>query len=209
MDSDGLQIVKALQNVLLLMGKAKYYRLDGNMQKEKATEELLNQVNSIRKERELQEASAKSKENTTKLKTETNLQKYKDDIKKLEIQISQLRLKTDSSKIAALKRGVDGSYANRLADVTNFPKDSKCLLSMELWRNSRNIRNRLCETLKGVRGVSIRGDVRGFPSLCSSGGLLHEKKGMKDALLVGAPSSGVFLYVLLARSLFLDLSPMC
>ncbi|KAI8561505.1 hypothetical protein RHMOL_Rhmol04G0345300 [Rhododendron molle] len=93
-------------------------------QEEKATEELLNQVSSIRKERELHEASAKSKENTTKLKAETNLQKYKDDIKKLEIEISQLRLKIDSSKIATLKRGIDGSYANRLADVTNFPKES-------------------------------------------------------------------------------------
>ncbi|KAI8561498.1 hypothetical protein RHMOL_Rhmol04G0344800 [Rhododendron molle] len=85
-------------------------------------EELLNQVSSIRKERELYEASAKSKENTTKQKAETNLQKYKDDIKKLEIEISQLRLKTDSSQIAALKRGINGSYANGLADVTNFPK---------------------------------------------------------------------------------------
>ncbi|XP_057489192.1 putative E3 ubiquitin-protein ligase RF298 [Actinidia eriantha] len=90
-------------------------------QEEKAKEELLTQASSISKEREQTEASAKSKEDTIKLKAETNLQKYKDDIGKLEKEISLLRLKTDSSKIAALRRGIDGSYAGRLTDIRNSP----------------------------------------------------------------------------------------
>ncbi|GFZ14066.1 RING/U-box superfamily protein [Actinidia rufa] len=90
-------------------------------QDEKAKEELLTQASSIRKEREHTETSSKSKEDTIKLKAETNLQKYRDDIEKLEKEISLLRLKTDSSKIAALRRGIDGSYAGRLMDIRNSP----------------------------------------------------------------------------------------
>ncbi|KAL0348728.1 UNVERIFIED_CONTAM: putative E3 ubiquitin-protein ligase [Sesamum angustifolium] len=78
-------------------------------QEEKAKTELLTQAGSFRKEREQIEVSTQSKEDMIKLRAESNLQKYKDDIEKLEKDISQLRLKTDSSKIAALRRGIDGS----------------------------------------------------------------------------------------------------
>ncbi|KAE9455302.1 hypothetical protein C3L33_12796, partial [Rhododendron williamsianum] len=155
-------------------------------QEEKATEELLNQVSSIRKERELHEASAKSKENTTKLKAETNLQKYKDDIKKLEIEISKLRLKTDSSKIAALKRGIDGSYANRLADVTNFPKESQVLYingtvaKFQEYSGTGGVkREREC-----VMCLSEEMSVVFLPCahqvVCTTCNELHEKQGMKE-----------------------------
>lgn len=51
-----------------------------------------------------------------RLTAENDLLKYKDDIRKLESDISQLRLKSDSSKIAALRWGTDGSYASRTMD---------------------------------------------------------------------------------------------
>lgn len=53
------------------------------------------------------------------LKTERNLQKLRDDIHKLEKEIAQLRLKSDSPKIAALRMGIDGSYASRCAGMKN------------------------------------------------------------------------------------------
>ncbi|KAL0457348.1 UNVERIFIED_CONTAM: putative E3 ubiquitin-protein ligase [Sesamum latifolium] len=95
-------------------------------QEEKAKTELLTQASSFRKEREQIEVSTQSKEDMIKLRAESNLQKYKDDIEKLEKDISQLRLKTDSSKIAALRRGIDGSYASKLTDLRDSPalKDS-------------------------------------------------------------------------------------
>lgn len=140
----------------------------------------------IRKERELHEASAKSKENTTKLEAETNLQKYKDDIKKLEIEISQLRLKTDSSKIAALKRGIDGNYANRLADVTNFPKESQVLYingtvaKFQEYSGTGGVkREREC-----VMCLSEEMSVVFLPCahqvVCTTCNELHEKQGMKE-----------------------------
>ncbi|XP_031399533.1 putative E3 ubiquitin-protein ligase RF298 [Punica granatum] len=86
-------------------------------QEKKAKEDLLAQGTLIRKEREESEAFAKSKEDMIKLEADNNFHCFKEDIQKLEKEISELRLKTDSSKIAALRRGiVDGTYASRFTD---------------------------------------------------------------------------------------------
>ncbi|CAA3022137.1 E3 ubiquitin- ligase RF298 [Olea europaea subsp. europaea] len=94
-------------------------------QEEKAKEELLAQATSFRNEREQIQDSAKSKENMIKSKAANNLQKYKDDIERLQKYISPLRLKTDSSKIDAYRCGIDSSYAGKLAEWRNssVPKD--------------------------------------------------------------------------------------
>ncbi|KAL9240089.1 hypothetical protein vseg_014349 [Gypsophila vaccaria] len=155
-------------------------------QEEKAKDELLARASSIRKEREQLELSAESKEHATILKAEANLQKYKDDISKLENEISQLRMKTESSKIAALKGGIDGSYANRLSNSQNSP------ISKELW-DSYQPGNRLQDFL-GVGGVmrdrecvmclSEEMSVVFLPCahqvVCKKCNELHEKQGMND-----------------------------
>ncbi|VFQ79810.1 unnamed protein product [Cuscuta campestris] len=92
-------------------------------QEQIAKEEFLSHARSLKKERQQIEASFKSKEDVINLKAEGNLQKYNDDIEKLEKEISKLRLKTDSLKIAALRRGaVDGSYASKLTDPKTQPQ---------------------------------------------------------------------------------------
>lgn len=146
------------------------------------------QASSTRKEREQIEVSAKSKEDMIKLKAEANLQKYKDDIQKLEKQISELRLKTDSSKIAALRRGIDGSYASRLTDTTNGSahKESQAPFISEMVTNFHNYagsggvkREREC-----VMCLSEEMSVVFLPCahqvVCTTCNELHEKQGMKD-----------------------------
>ncbi|KAK4586994.1 hypothetical protein RGQ29_023934 [Quercus rubra] len=157
-------------------------------QEEKGKEELLVQANSIRKEREQIEASTKSKEDMIKSKAEKNLQKYKDDIEKLEKEISQLRLKTDSSKIAALKRGIDGSYASRLTDIRNgldhqnswSPYISDVVREFQDYSESGGVkREREC-----VMCLSEEMSVVFLPCahqvVCTTCNELHEKQGMKD-----------------------------
>lgn len=157
-------------------------------QEEKGKEELLVQANSIRKEREQIEASTKSKEDMIKSKAEKNLQKYKDDIEKLEKEISQLRLKTDSSKIAALKRGIDGSYASRLTDIRNgldhqnswAPYISDVVRDFQDYSESGGVkREREC-----VMCLSEEMSVVFLPCahqvVCTTCNELHEKQGMKD-----------------------------
>lgn len=159
-------------------------------QEQKAKEELLVQASSIRKEREQIEASAKSKEDMTKSKAESNLQKYKDDIQNLEKEISKLRLKTDSSKIAALKRGIDGSYASRLTDSRTAPpahKEAQIPYLSEMLKDLHNHsggtggvkREREC-----VMCLSEEMSVVFLPCahqvVCTTCNELHEKQGMKD-----------------------------
>ncbi|KAL5995818.1 hypothetical protein ACLOJK_025889 [Asimina triloba] len=88
-------------------------------QEEKLKEEAQTQAKSERKEREKIEASAKSKEDAIRLEAEPDLQRYRNDIGRLEIEISQLRVKADSSKIAALRQGVEGSYASCLTNAVS------------------------------------------------------------------------------------------
>lgn len=157
-------------------------------QEEKLKEDSLAQANRIRKEREDLEASSKSKEDMIRLKAETNYQKYKDDIERLEKEISQLRLKTDSSKIAALKRGIDGSYAGRICDNKRTP-DSKANPSPYLPGTGNDFddyssnggvkREREC-----VMCLSEEMSVVFLPCahqvVCTMCNELHEKQGMKE-----------------------------
>jgi hypothetical protein len=156
-------------------------------QEEKAKEELLMQANSIRKEREQIETSATSKENMIKSKAEKNLQKYKDDIQKLEKEISQLRLKTDSSKIAALRRGIDGSYANRLMEIRNGPdhKESRTPYISKVVRDFQDYSGTgVKREWECVMCLSEEMAVVFLPCahqvVCTTCNELHEKQGMKD-----------------------------
>nr|KYP72784.1 MND1-interacting protein 1 [Cajanus cajan] len=125
----------------------------------KAKEELLLQASSIRKEREQIEESAKSKEDMIKLKAEENLQRYRDDIQKLEKEIAQLRQKTDSSKIAALRRGIDGSYMHVKRGGVKRERECVMCLSEEM----------------SVVFLPCAHQV-----VCTTCNELHEKQGMQD-----------------------------
>ncbi|KAL3508012.1 hypothetical protein ACH5RR_033394 [Cinchona calisaya] len=157
-------------------------------QEAKKKEDLLAQTSSQKKEREQIEASVKSKEDSMKSKAENNLHKHKDDIQKLEKELSKLRLKVDSSKIAALKRGIDGSYASRLTDSTYTPNPRESHVSY-ISKVVTNIdddsgigavsREREC-----VMCLSEEMSVVFLPCahqvVCTTCNELHEKQGMED-----------------------------
>ena len=123
-----------------------------------------------------------------KSKAENNLHKHKDDIQKLEKEISKLRLMTDSSKIAALKRGIDGNYASRLTDSTYapMPKEShisyisKVVNDFQDYSGGGDVkREREC-----VMCLSEEMSVVFLPCahqvVCRTCNELHEKQGMED-----------------------------
>lgn len=155
-------------------------------QEKKAKEDFLTLASSLRKEREQIEASAKSKEVRTKLKA--GLRKYKDDIERLEKEISQLRLKTDSSKIAALKRGIDGSYASKLTDFRNvsLPKDTRTpyIATLVADFEDHSESGGLKREHECVMCLSEERSVVFLPCahqvVCTTCNQLHQKQGMKD-----------------------------
>ncbi|CDO98955.1 unnamed protein product [Coffea canephora] len=157
-------------------------------QEAKRKEELLAQASLLKKEREQIEVSLKTKEDSMKSKAENNLRKHKDDIQKLEKEISKLRLMTDSSKIAALKRGIDGNYASRLTDSTYapLPKEShisyisKVVNDFQDYSGGGDVkREREC-----VMCLSEEMSVVFLPCahqvVCRTCNELHEKQGMED-----------------------------
>lgn len=75
-----------------------------------ARENLLAQAAAIRNQREQLEAAAKAEEEMIKLEAEKEMSKLTEDIEKLESQLSLLKYKSDSSKIAALRGSVDGGF---------------------------------------------------------------------------------------------------
>ncbi|GAU20055.1 hypothetical protein TSUD_381470, partial [Trifolium subterraneum] len=155
----------------------------------KKTEELLLLASSIKKEREQIEETARAKEETIKLEAEMELQRYKDDIQKIEKEIAQIRQKSDSSKIAALKRGIDGSYAGRCKDMRNGSalEEPQTASISELVQKLNNFsmkgggvkREREC-----VMCLSEEMSVVFLPCahqvVCTKCNELHEKQGMQE-----------------------------
>lgn len=143
-------------------------------QEEKAKEEVLKEVNSIKTERGELEASTKAQEDTIKANAKTNLKKYKDNIQKLEEELSQLRMKTDSSKIAALRRGIEHMDPNKVC----IRDPSKTVANVEEEISGLK-REREC-----VMCLSDEMSVVFLPCahqvVCAKCNELHEKQGMKD-----------------------------
>ncbi|KAI7737866.1 hypothetical protein M8C21_000961 [Ambrosia artemisiifolia] len=151
-------------------------------QEEKAKQEFINQAVKIKIERQEGEVLAKSREDLTRLKADKTLQKYKDDIQKLEKEISLLRLKSDSSKIAALRRGVDGSYASKLTDISTTQTQKPYVA--ETVTETINVTGGVKRERECVMCLSEEMSVVFLPCahqvVCTKCNELHEKQGMKD-----------------------------
>ncbi|XP_020244441.1 putative E3 ubiquitin-protein ligase RF4 isoform X1 [Asparagus officinalis] len=92
-------------------------------QEERAKEEALIQVNSQRKGREQIEVSGRAKENEMRLKAETDVQRYKDNIKKLEKQIEQIEVEKRKEK------NVDGvSEFLEFLRFDQVPRHRECVM---------------------------------------------------------------------------------
>lgn len=144
----------------------------------KAKGEVLLQLKAERNEREQIEASGKSKENEITIEAENELQRFKDDIKRLERQITQLRLAMDSSKITNFGWGSDGTYASRLMDRGKNGSYSQSITkSLDLDEDVD--REREC-----VMCLSEEMSVVFLPCahqvVCTTCNELHERQGMKD-----------------------------
>ncbi|XP_077218567.1 putative E3 ubiquitin-protein ligase RF298 [Tasmannia lanceolata] len=155
-------------------------------QEGKVKDEAFMKANSERKEREQIEASAKSKEDMITLKSENDFQRYKDDVRRLEREIAQLRLKTDSSKMAALRWGINGSYASRLTEGrsalalketnTHYTSDMADFQELGFVDVQREWECVMCLTEE----MSVVFLPCAHQVVCTKCNELHEKQGMKD-----------------------------
>ncbi|XVF21840.1 hypothetical protein REPUB_Repub12eG0124300 [Reevesia pubescens] len=174
------------------VGKAKniYNQTEITRKQERvAKEKFHTQAASIRKERECLEAAAKVEEDKIKLKAEKCMQKYGEEIKKLENKLSELKMKQDSSKIAALRRGTDGGngQCSSVNEGNQIPSFSKMVVDIKDYSGSRGLKQeREC-----VMCLSEEKIVVFLPCahqvLCVKCNELHQKQGMKDCPACRAP----------------------
>lgn len=165
------------------LGQAKehYDHLEARWKKEAGVkQQLLDQYNALVKEREHVEVSGRSKENAMRINSETGLQRHKDEIRKLEFQISQLRLKTDSSKIAALKKwGNDPKEENNNNNNNNTKLISMLFQAGEGDEDEDVDREKECVMClyeeKSIVFLPCTHQV-----LCETCNATHEKQGMND-----------------------------
>nr|GEV16790.1 putative E3 ubiquitin-protein ligase RF298 [Tanacetum cinerariifolium] len=152
-------------------------------QEETAKEELVSQATSYRIGRLEAESSAKLREELTRLKADKSLQRYKQDIEKLEKEISLISLKTDSLKIAALRGGVDGSYASKLTDIKTAPSQQESQAPL-IPKMANNFSGGVKRERECVMCLSEEMSVVFLPCahqvVCKTCNELHEKQGMKD-----------------------------
>ncbi|KAK8320009.1 hypothetical protein V6Z11_A12G007800 [Gossypium hirsutum] len=167
------------------VGKAQniYSQIEMTWKEERmAKEKFLAQAASIRKERERLEAVAKVEEDKIKLKAEKDMKKYGEEIKMLENKLSELKMKLDSSKIAALWGCIDGGngQCSSVNDRYHSPSFSKRVVDINDYSGSRGLKQeREC-----VMCLSEEKIVVFLPCahqvLCVKCNELHEKQRMKD-----------------------------
>ncbi|CAA2935100.1 E3 ubiquitin- ligase RF298 [Olea europaea subsp. europaea] len=144
-------------------------------QEEKEKGRAVSQIDFFKKKREDEDALAKAEEDDLKQVAELDVQKCKDDIKKHENMISELRFESEASKIAAMKRGIDPGYGStfhggqytRLSTFhDNFGAGSvkperECVMCM-------------------TEEISVVFLPCAHQVLCTQCNILHEKQGMND-----------------------------
>ncbi|KAL2510615.1 putative E3 ubiquitin-protein ligase [Abeliophyllum distichum] len=144
-------------------------------QEEKEKGRAVSRIDSFKKKREDENALTKAEEKDLKQVAEVDVQKCKDDIKKLENMISELRFESEASKIAALKRGIDPSYASTFQGG-HCTRLSTCQDNFGAGSVKPERECVMCMTEE----ISVVFLPCAHQVLCTQCNTLHEKQGMND-----------------------------
>lgn len=146
-----------------------------------AKEKLVAQATALQEERVKLEELGKAEEERIKTKAENDVRYYTENIKRLESEISKLKLKSDCLKIAALKKGIDGSNEGSKNGTARTNTTTKASL---IWENSNGTEAKIKRERECVMCLSEEMSVIFLPCahqvLCSKCNQLHEKEAMED-----------------------------
>lgn len=142
------------------------------------------QAASLREDRQRLEALAQTEEDEIKQNAEIEMKKYMADIKKVEDNLSELRLQSESSRIAALRRGMEESSGSCLMDGKSAlaSKDGKPRKRLAVFQELEA--GGLRQEKECVMCLSEEMSVVFLPCahqvLCARCNELHESKGMEE-----------------------------
>ncbi|KAM3267362.1 putative E3 ubiquitin-protein ligase [Capsicum chacoense] len=143
-------------------------------QQEREKQRYLQQADSIKAGRVKLGVQSKTEEDNMRETAESNMKKCKEDIRKLESEISLLRFQSEGSKIEALRRGINNMELQS-------PKITKSLASVfeqNLGSASVEIERECIMCLSEEKTVVFLPCAHQV--LCSQCNVLHEKQGMND-----------------------------
>ncbi|KAK6120113.1 hypothetical protein DH2020_046149 [Rehmannia glutinosa] len=141
-------------------------------QEEKEKLKALKRIDSLRGKREEDEARLKVEADSIKQIAQTNKQKCEDNIKNLASMISELRLESDKSKIAALSVGYGPTFPeNQIPKITPVFHDNFGAENVKPERECV-----MCMTDE----ISVVFLPCAHQILCAQCNVLHEKQGMND-----------------------------
>ncbi|CAA0393375.1 unnamed protein product [Arabidopsis thaliana] len=166
--------------------KTRQNQIEATWKQEKsATGKLTAQAAALKKERGKLEELGKAEEERIKTKAENDVKYYIENIKRLDTEISKLKLKSDSLKIAALKKGIDGNNDGNKSGMnhtTNTKANS--MASAKVWENNQGAESKIKRERECVMCLSEEMSVIFLPCahqvLCSKCNQLHEKEAMED-----------------------------
>ncbi|KZV43102.1 hypothetical protein F511_04494 [Dorcoceras hygrometricum] len=153
-------------------------------QEEREKIKALNCIDSLRQKKEDDDALTKEEEDKIKQMGEQNLQKCKEAIKNLESVISELRLESDKSEIAALNVGY-GSCLTGGEDASTFPglqlpKITKRLAVFQENFGAGSVRPERECIMCMTEEISVVFLPCAHQVLCGQCNNLHDKQGMND-----------------------------
>lgn len=173
--------------------------LQGRLKQERvAKEKALAQAASIRKEREQLEEHTKSEEDMIRKKAVNDLEKYVEDIAKLERELVELKLQYESEKIAALRKGIHkrNDSFSRTNKSNPTAKGNKKSTPTAKGNKKSDTSQRMVSCQTKFAGGSLRREQECVMCLseemsvvflpcahqvvCPECNELHEKQGMKD-----------------------------
>lgn len=157
-------------------------------QEEREKLKYYRQAESLKREAEQQKAQTKAEEDNLRETDERNIQNCMENIKKLEKEISELRLESESSRIAALLVGVDIGYGRGLMGSKvasacqdfQVPKINKRLAVFQDNFGAGSVKPERECVMCLTEEMSVVFLPCSHQVLCAECNVLHEKQGMKD-----------------------------
>ncbi|EOA22018.1 hypothetical protein CARUB_v10002541mg [Capsella rubella] len=166
--------------------KTRQNQIEATWKQEKAAKgKLAAQAAALKKERGKLEELGKVEEERIKTKAENDVKYYIENIERLSTEISNLKLKSEGLKIAALKKGIDGSNDGNKSGM-NHTTTTKAnpMAGANVWENNHGSESKIKREMECVMCLSEEMSVIFLPCahqvLCTKCNQLHEKEAMED-----------------------------
>ncbi|CAM6094699.1 unnamed protein product [Calypogeia fissa] len=178
--------IVALQQQLILAKERQQQAEVRWRQEEKAKEDAVLRADHERRGKEQAEAAAKKREESLRRKAESNYQRHREDIQRLESEISQFRTSAEAAQLATSRWGPGVAVTPHMMELSSLQalKESNSRLAREIAELQDMARREVHRERECVMCMCEEMSVVFLPCahqvVCVKCNDLHEKQGMRD-----------------------------